>query len=50
MNRPVNKVPKKPYAAPILTIYGTVRELTRKVAIKRQRDGGRFPRYRTSIH
>lgn len=50
MNRPVDRLPKKPYTSPILTIYGTVRELTQKVAIKRQRDGGRFPRYRTGIN
>ncbi len=50
MNRPVNSLPKKPYTAPILIVYGTVRQLTQKVAIRRQRDGGRFPRYRTSVN
>ena len=50
MNRPVDRLQKKPYTAPILTVYGTVRQLTQKVAIRRQRDGGNFPRYRTSFN
>ena len=28
MARPVNQAPKKPYATPVLTVYGTVGELT----------------------
>jgi hypothetical protein len=28
MAKPVAREPKKPYAAPVLTVYGTVRELT----------------------
>jgi hypothetical protein len=28
MAKPVNQGPKKPYVAPALTVYGTVRELT----------------------
>ena len=28
MSKPVKEEPKKPYAAPVLTIHGTVRELT----------------------
>jgi len=39
---------KKPYSSPILTIYGTVQELTQKVALRRASDNGRFPRVRTS--
>lgn len=50
MARPVEAERKKPYARPILTVYGTVRELTQKVALKRALDGGRFPRVRTSLH
>jgi hypothetical protein len=42
-------VSKKPYRSPVLTVYGTVRELTQAVGIRRNRDGGRFPRIRTSI-
>jgi len=49
MARPGNRDEKKPYNAPTLTIYGTVRDLTRKVALKRELDGGRFPRVRTSV-
>jgi hypothetical protein len=50
MARPVERDPKKPYARPILTVYGTVRELTQKVALQRALDNGRFPRVRTSLH
>ena len=28
MSKPVKEEPKKPYVAPVLTIHGTVRELT----------------------
>ncbi|MGH9758143.1 MAG: lasso peptide [Candidatus Acidiferrales bacterium] len=50
MNRPVNSLPKKLYTTPMLTVYGTVRQLTQKVGALRQRDGGSFPRFRTSLH
>jgi len=50
MVRPGNQEPKKPYSAPKLTIYGTVRELTMKVGPVRHLDGGRFPRVRTALH
>jgi hypothetical protein len=36
--------PKKPYTKPTLTVYGTVRELTKKVGTAGQRDGGRNPK------
>jgi len=49
MRKSVERGTKKPYSSPILTVYGTVRELTQKVALRRARDGGRFPRVRTSI-
>lgn len=41
--------PKKPYSTPVLTVYGTVRELTQSVGPRRTPDGGRFPRSRTSF-
>ncbi len=41
---------KKPYTPPVLTVYGTVRELTQAVGFTRAHDGGKFPRYRTSVH
>jgi hypothetical protein len=41
--------PKKPYATPVLTVYGTVRDLTQRVGLRRNLDGGRFPRVRTSL-
>jgi len=42
--------PKKPYVAPALTVYGTIRELTKAVGPARNPDNGRFPRNRTSLH
>jgi hypothetical protein len=39
---------KKPYAPPVLKVYGTVRDLTKKVGLRRSPDGGRFPNNRTS--
>ncbi len=50
MRKPVEQGTKKPYSSPILTVYGTVRELTQKVGLVRKTDGGRFPRLRTSAH
>jgi hypothetical protein len=49
MRKPVERGTKKPYSSPILTVYGTVRELTQKVGLRRTRDGGSFPRVRTSV-
>ena len=49
MRKFIERGAKKPYSSPILTVYGTVRELTQKVALRRTRDGGRFPRVRTSL-
>jgi len=48
MAKPVQRDPKKPYSSPLLTIYGTVQDLTQKVALVRHTDGGKFPRLRTS--
>ncbi|HYA89619.1 MAG TPA: lasso RiPP family leader peptide-containing protein [archaeon] len=49
MDKPVKPDGKKPYTSPLLTVYGTVRELTQKVGLLRTQDGGRFPRVRTSV-
>jgi len=49
MRKSVERGTKKPYSSPILTVYGTVRELTQRVGLRRHRDGGRFPRIRTSL-
>ncbi len=49
MAKPVNGEPKQTYAKPVLTIYGTVRDLTQQVGPRRNADGGRFPRNRTSL-
>jgi hypothetical protein len=40
---------KKPYSTPVLTIYGTVRELTQTVGFRQTRDGGKFPQNRTAL-
>lgn len=32
--------PRRPYRAPRLTVYGSVRELTREGGTNRQKDGG----------
>jgi hypothetical protein len=49
MQKPVAPVPKKPYSAPKLTVYGTVRELTQKVGRHGQSDKGKAPRNLTHI-
>jgi hypothetical protein len=49
MRKSIERGAKKPYSSPILTVYGTVRDLTQKVALRRAVDGGRFPRVRTSL-
>jgi len=43
--------PKKPYTPPRLTVYGTVRDLTKAVGGGGQDDGGAFPpeKYRTNV-
>jgi hypothetical protein len=40
---------KKPYSTPVLTIYGTVKELTQKKGLKGTRDGGKFPTIKTHL-
>jgi len=44
MAKPVAPGPKKPYSAPKLTVYGTVRELTQSKGRHGRPDGGRIPR------
>jgi hypothetical protein len=39
--------PKKPYKPPKLTVYGTVRDLTRAVGRRRNPDGGTGSKSRT---
>ena len=50
MNKPVDRRLKKPYVPPTLTVYGTIRELTKAVGNKLRPDGGRFPKNATSIN
>jgi hypothetical protein len=41
MAKPVAPDPKKPYSAPKLTVYGTVRELTQSNGPRGGLDGGK---------
>jgi len=50
MDKPLKQLPKKPYTPPSLTVYGTIRELTKQLGPARSADGGRFPRNHTSLH
>ncbi len=50
MVKPVKREPKKPYSKPKLTVYGTVRELTRTVGNKGHLDGGSGNTKRTNTH
>jgi hypothetical protein len=43
MGKPVKREPKKPYAKPSLEIYGTIRELTEKIGLHGNKDGGIRP-------
>jgi hypothetical protein len=38
---------KKPYSCPIITVYGTVKELTQTIGPRGTNDGGSFPFGRT---
>jgi hypothetical protein len=50
MSKPVKEEPKKPYVAPVLTIHGTVRELTQSNQVGGALDkGGRGFRVRTAV-
>jgi hypothetical protein len=49
MGKPVKQGPKKPYSKPTLTVYGTVRELTKSVGSRGQLDSGSRFTPRTSV-
>jgi hypothetical protein len=49
MDKPRKGGSKKAYSPPVLTVYGTVRELTKKVGLTQTSDAGRFPRIRTHV-
>jgi len=49
MAKPVTPGQKKPYSAPKLTVYGTIRELTQKVGRHGKSDAGKAPRNLTHI-
>ncbi len=49
MPKPVKRDIKKPYSSPLITVYGTVRELTQKVGPRGTTDHGRFPRFATHV-
>ena len=49
MVKPVRLGPQKPYSAPKLTVYGTIRELTQKVGRHGQPDSGHIPSTSTQI-
>jgi hypothetical protein len=38
MLKPVKRDNKKPYSSPIITVYGTVQELTQKIGIRGNKD------------
>jgi hypothetical protein len=50
MDKSATQAPRKPYTPPLLTVYGTVRDLTQKVGPIHTGDGGKFPKNRTSLH
>ncbi len=47
MAKPVGREPKKPYSPPIITVYGTVHELTQHKLGSHGGDGGKKPLNRT---
>jgi len=49
MDKPGIRVPKKPYIAPLLKVYGTVQELTNKIGRNATSDGGTFPTFKTKV-
>lgn len=52
MDKSGKPAPKKPYTPPVLTVYGTVRDLTKFVGVNGQNDGGTpigGPHYRTTV-
>lgn len=49
MGKSVKRSPKKPYSVPVLTVYGTVQQLTQAVGLRKNPDNGRAPRVRTAL-
>ena len=49
MLKPVKRDNKKPYSSPIITVYGTVQELTQKVSGTEQQRRWKFPRVKTHV-
>jgi hypothetical protein len=49
MDKPQNLGLKKVYLSPKLTVYGTVKELTKKTGFHGTRDNGRFAIFRTHV-
>ena len=49
MVKPVKREPKKPYSSPIITMYGTVQELTQHVPGSKGHDNGHGTRNRTGF-
>ena len=49
MLKPGKRDNKKPYSSPIITVYGTVQELTKKVGPIGKPDNGKPPRTHTRI-
>jgi hypothetical protein len=47
MAKPVKQEPKKPYSSPIITVYGTVQEITKTVSIHGHKDNGTGNRSKT---
>jgi len=49
MAKPETPRPKKPYAAPRLTVHGTIEKLTEANGLHGGKDGGKAPRIRTHL-
>jgi hypothetical protein len=49
MVKPVNGPIKKPYSPPVLTVYGTVRELTQHIGRHGSADHGAGARNKTDV-
>ena len=49
MSKRVKREQKKPYSKPRLTVYGTVRELTKRVGTHGNRDGGIPPHHKSQL-
>jgi len=49
MDKAGKPAPKKPYTQPVLTVYGTVRDLTKNLNAGGSLDSGTFPTNRTGV-